>query len=63
MYMDLYDVAVNKNKLFAYLESLIEALHHTDPLSSLFGELARLNLKSLHFVIQFTLIYISLGNT
>lgn len=53
-----------KNQYFSpYLERLIETLHHTDPLRSLFGELARLNLKSLHLMVQFTLIYISLSNT
>lgn len=52
-----------KSKLFAYLESLIETLHHADPLSSLFGKLARLNLESLHLMVQLTLIYIRLCNT
>lgn len=58
-----YCTVQEKSILFAYLESLIETLHHADPLSSLFGELARLNLESLHLVVQFTLVYIRLCNT
>lgn len=47
----------------SYLKGLIETLHHTNPLSRLFGELARLHLESLHLMVEFTLVYISLGNS
>lgn len=48
---------------WSYLKGLVETLHHTDPLGSLFGELACLNLESLHLMVEFTLVYICLGNS
>lgn len=46
----------------AYLEGLVEALDHADPLRRLLSELAGLHLQRLHLVVQLPLVDVGLGH-
>ena len=46
----------------AYLECLVEVLHHPDPLACLLGKLGRLDLQGLHLMVELPLVLVGLGH-
>lgn len=45
-----------------YLQGLIEAFHHADPLCSLFGKLTGLHLEGFHLMVELALVDIRLSH-
>lgn len=46
----------------AYLECLVEVLHHPDPLAGLLGKLGCLDLQGLHLMVELPLVHVGLGH-